>query len=183
MRVITLFIQEVVSQVAIHTQILESYLIRQQLLINIPQVLLILQERIQFRTRIQELQILVGHLQQRVRIFSEELLIQQVPVILSSGVSKLEDIKNACASVFDSYQVEFCYLFGSYAKGKATEVSDVDLLISTETTGLRFFEMTERLRKGLHKKVDVLDLKQLVNNEALIREVLREGVRIYRSDS
>ena len=77
----------------------------------------------------------------------------------------------------------FCYLFGSYAKGKATEVSDVDLLISTETTGLRFFEMTERLRKGLHKKVDVLDLKQLVNNEALIREVLREGVRIYRSDS
>ena len=99
------------------------------------------------------------------------------PLVAHSNARRL------CASVFDSYQVEFCYLFGSYAKGKATEVSDVDLLISTETTGLRFFEMTERLRKGLHKKVDVLDLKQLVNNEALIREVLREGVRIYRSDS
>jgi predicted nucleotidyltransferase len=77
------------------------------------------------------------------------------------------------------YHVEFCYLFGSYAKGKATEKSDVDLLVSTETTGLTFFEMTERLRESLHKKVDLLDLKQLINNENLLREVLKEGIKIY----
>ena len=95
------------------------------------------------------------------------------------GILTLEQIKTVCAEVFSSFQVEFCYLFGSYAKGKATESSDVDLLISTETTGLRFYELTETLREALHKKVDLLDLKQLPNNEELLREVLKEGVRIY----
>ena len=51
----------------------------------------------------------------------------------------------------------YCYLFGSYAKGKATEQSDVDLLISTKATGLRFYEIAERLRESLHKKVDLVE--------------------------
>ena len=95
------------------------------------------------------------------------------------GIHTLEQIKSICAEVFASFEVEFCYLFGSYAKGKATEASDVDLLVSTEITGLRFFELTESLRVALHKKVDLLDIKQLSNNEKLLREVLKEGIRIY----
>ena len=95
------------------------------------------------------------------------------------GILSIEDIKHICADVFALYHVEFCYLFGSYAKGKATENSDVDLLVSAETSGLAFFEMTERLRDSLHKKVDLLDLKQLSNNENLLREVLKEGMKIY----
>ena len=55
----------------------------------------------------------------------------------------------------------------------------MDLLISTETTGLRFYELTETLREALHKKVDLLDLKQLMKNEELLRTILRDGVRIY----
>lgn len=101
------------------------------------------------------------------------------PLDENHGILTLEQIKSICAEVFASYQVEFCYLFGSYAKGKATGASDVDLLIATETTGLRFYELTESLRVALHKKVDLLDLKQLSNNEELLREVLKEGVRIY----
>ena len=97
----------------------------------------------------------------------------------SHGILSIEEIKQKCADVFALYHVEFSYLFGSYAKGKATEKSDVDLLVSTERTGLTFFEMTERLRESLHKKVDLLDLKQLSNNENLLREVLKEGIKIY----
>lgn len=37
------------------------------------------------------------------------------------GILTIEQIKNICASVFKEYSVEYCYLFGSYAKGKATE--------------------------------------------------------------
>ena len=95
------------------------------------------------------------------------------------GILTIERITKTCKEILDAYQVEYCYLFGSYAKGKATERSDVDLLISTETTGLRFYEMTERLREGLHKRIDLLDAKQLVNNEKLIHEVLKEGIKIY----
>ncbi|MBQ4252920.1 MAG: nucleotidyltransferase domain-containing protein [Erysipelotrichaceae bacterium] len=97
----------------------------------------------------------------------------------SHGILAIDDIKNICAEVFAAYPVDFCYLFGSYAKGKAKEVSDVDLLVAADITGLRFYGMAELLREGLHKKVDLLDIKQLVNNEELIREVLKGGIKIY----
>ena len=95
------------------------------------------------------------------------------------GILTTEQIRMCCKEILDAYQVEYCYLFGSYAKGKATEQSDVDLLISTKETGLRFYEIAERLRECLHKKVDLLDVKQLVNNETLIDEMLKEGIKIY----
>ena len=48
------------------------------------------------------------------------------------GLLTIEDITRKCTKVFERYDVNFCYLFGSYAKGKETPVSDVDLLISTD---------------------------------------------------
>ena len=101
------------------------------------------------------------------------------PLDESHGILSLEDITRICADVFAAYPVDFCYLFGSYAKGKASEESDVDLLICSDITGLRFFELAERLRESLHKKVDLLDLKQLVGNEELLKEILKGGIRIY----
>ena len=95
------------------------------------------------------------------------------------GILTTEQIRMCCKEILDAYQVEYCYLFGSYAKGRATEQSDVDLLISTKETGLCFYEIAERLRESLHKKVDLLDVKQLVNNETLIDEMLKEGIKIY----
>ena len=95
------------------------------------------------------------------------------------GILTTEQIRMCCKEILDAYQVEYCYLFGSYAKGKATEQSDVDLLISTKEKGLRFYEIAERLRESLHKKVDLLDVKQLVNNETLIHEMLKDGIKVY----
>ena len=95
------------------------------------------------------------------------------------GILALEQIKEVCAQVFRQYDVEFCYLFGSYSRGEANEKSDVDFLISTSTTGLKFFGLVEELRESLKKKVDLLDLVQLTNNEKLIHEVLKDGIRIY----
>ena len=75
--------------------------------------------------------------------------------------------------------MKYCILFGSYARGSATEKSDVDILISTEITGLRFFGIAEKLRQELHKKVDLLDTEQLNNNKELLDDILKEGIRIY----
>lgn len=101
------------------------------------------------------------------------------PLDEEHGVLTIDEIRSACESVFEQYTVDFCYLFGSYAKGKARGGSDVDLVISTQVTGLRFYEIAERLREELHKKVDLLELKQLLKNEELLKEVLKEGIRIY----
>lgn len=95
------------------------------------------------------------------------------------GVLTLDQIKVICAEVFEEYKVEYGYLFGSYAKGNAKEISDVDLLVSIPTNGLQFFGLIETLREKLKKKVDVLDLGQLNNNMELVKEILRDGIKIY----
>ena len=95
------------------------------------------------------------------------------------GILTIEDLTKICNTVFSEYNISYCYLFGSYAKGRATETSDVDLLVSGEAEGLQFYGMVEALREALHKQVDVLTPAQLANNPALLNEILRDGVKIY----
>ena len=95
------------------------------------------------------------------------------------GLLTIDEIREGCSEILKDYPVQYCYLFGSYAKGKATAVSDIDLLISSGVTGLRFYELAERLREKLHKKIDLLDVKQLSENPDLIDGVLKEGIRVY----
>ena len=95
------------------------------------------------------------------------------------GVLLLDDIKLIVGNILAKYDVNFCYLFGSYAKGMATEISDVDLLIDTNLTGLNYFGLIEELRNSLNKKIDLLKINQLIDNEELLREILKYGVKIY----
>ena len=101
------------------------------------------------------------------------------PVDESHGVLGVEDIKRKCTQVFEKYDINFCYLFGSYAKHKAVPTSDVDLLISANIRGLKFYGLVEEIRNVLHKKVDVLDMNQLKDNLELTKEILKEGIKIY----
>ena len=95
------------------------------------------------------------------------------------GILTIDQIRKICGEIFKDYSVEYCYLFGSYAKGKATEKSDVDLLVAMPVDGLKFFELIEVLREQLKKKIDLLDIAQLENNPALVQEILRDGIKIY----
>lgn len=96
-----------------------------------------------------------------------------------NGILTIETIKEVCVNILSKYPVEYCYLFGSYAKGKATGESDVDLLVCTSVTGIEFFGLVEELREKLKKKVDVLDQKQIENNFDLTNEILKDGIKVY----
>lgn len=95
------------------------------------------------------------------------------------GLLTIEDIKEKCSVIFEEYPVHYCILFGSYAKGTAGEDSDVDLLISSEVKGLKYYGMVEKIRDILHKRVDILDVAQLKDNLELTNEILKDGIRIY----
>ena len=101
------------------------------------------------------------------------------PIDEEHGIIDIEYIRDKCQKVFEKYDVDFCYLFGSYAKNKATPTSDVDLLISAKVKGLKFYGLVEEVRTALHKKVDVLDVNQLNNNMELTQEILKDGIKIY----
>lgn len=95
------------------------------------------------------------------------------------GVLSLDRIRDVCLRVFKGRDIEYCYLFGSYAKGEAAPNSDIDLVVATPLTGMAFFELTEALREGLRKRVDVLGLEQLNGNPELFKEILKYGIKIY----
>ena len=98
------------------------------------------------------------------------------------GLLAIEFIKKELTKLFDDQYkgiVEFCYLFGSYAKGYADEKSDVDLCVSTSLTGFDFIGLSEDIRRVLHKKIDLIRFNTLGNNLELINEILKDGIKIY----
>ncbi len=95
------------------------------------------------------------------------------------GLLTVDEITRLCRETLAASPVTYAYLFGSYARGSATQTSDVDLLISGEVEGLQFYGLVEALREALHKQVDVLTPAQLVNNLSFLDEILRSGVKIY----
>ena len=111
-----------------------------------------------------------------------ELLNKHCEITEHKGLLSIDFIRNQLTSLFDTEykgEIDFCYLFGSYAKGKAKEESDVDLYVSSSLTGMRFVGLIERIRQTLHKKIDLLRSSELSNNIDLINEIMKEGIKIY----
>lgn len=111
----------------------------------------------------------------------EDILKECFEVAEDKGILSFDTIKKETGRVLGKYKgnIQFCYLFGSYAKGYAGEKSDVDLLISTSLTGLEFVGLIEELRQSLNKRVDLLRLSDLNNNIELINEIMKDGIKIY----
>ena len=97
----------------------------------------------------------------------------------ASLVLKIETIKEAVSNICSKYKVNACYLFGSYAKGKARSDSDVDLMIVSELEGIEYYQLLGDLENRLKKKVDLIRLETAIQNVKLMNEILKEGVKIY----
>ena len=96
----------------------------------------------------------------------------------SHGVLKLDHIKTTLIPILESHNISFCYLFGSYARGDASQTSDVDLLVDADITGFDYLSLVEEIRQALSKKIDLLRLCDLKLGNPIIVEILKEGMRI-----
>ena len=94
------------------------------------------------------------------------------------GILTIDKIKKLLLPILDKYSISYCYIFGSYARNEARANSDVDLLIDTDITGLKFYGLVEEMREALHKKVDLLRLQDLKNDNPIALEILKEGIKI-----
>ena len=107
-----------------------------------------------------------------------EDLIAKTKVDEEHGLLTIEKIKELITPILLKRNINYCYLFGSYAKKCARENSDVDLLVDTDITGLDFFNLVEELRDTLHKKVDLLRLSDLQSNNPIILDILKFGIKV-----
>lgn len=101
----------------------------------------------------------------------------------------VQEIQSRVMPVTKKYGIKAEFLFGSYAKGTATEDSDIDLLIDTSGTALRGLlslgALYNDLEAVLEKKIDLITIRSLeqrtqMPSEAAFREaVMKERVRLY----
>ena len=99
---------------------------------------------------------------------------------MNKSVYSLEYIKNKLSPVFLLYNVKSAVLFGSYAKGYATDKSDIDLLVDSSLKGLRFFALLEDVKKALgEKEVDMFDVTHIEAGSKIQNEINNTGVKIY----
>lgn len=104
-------------------------------------------------------------------------------------VYTVEQIAQRILPVAQKYELKAVYLFGSYARGTATEASDIDLLIDTSGTNIKSLLSLSAvycdLEDALHKSIDLITVSSLeqrpqMENDVRFRDtVLKERVNLY----
>ena len=80
------------------------------------------------------------------------------------------------------YKVKTIGLFGSFAKNKANEDSDVDILVQfSEDIGWEFVDLKQFLEENLEREVDLVTVEALKPElkEEILRDVIYQWVEIF----
>jgi predicted nucleotidyltransferase len=101
----------------------------------------------------------------------------------------LEQINELVEPIAKKYQLNALWVFGSYARGEATDESDVDFLIDDSDSKVLdwrgFIDMADEIEQLLNKKVDLLPLENLYGTmirthfSIFMNTVMQERVIIY----
>ncbi len=91
----------------------------------------------------------------------------------------LQDLQQKLVPVLEAHGVRKAVLFGSYAKGTATEKSDVDLLVDSGLHGLRFVGLLEEIREALDREIGLFDVAHIEPGSRIDLEIRRTGKVIY----
>ena len=93
----------------------------------------------------------------------------------------IEEIQNKLYPVFEKEGVLKAILFGSYAKGEATEESDIDIVASVdnEMSILNFCDIADKVINELGKNVDLLYADDIIPGGKIDIELKRNGVLLY----
>ena len=93
----------------------------------------------------------------------------------------IEEIIAKLTPIFEEKGVVKAILFGSYAKGDATEESDIDIAayVGDDMSILDFCEIADDVINELGKEVDFLYADDIVPGGKIDLAVKRDGVLLY----
>ena len=94
-------------------------------------------------------------------------------------VYTIDEIRRITAPIAAAYGIKSMCLFGSYARGEATEDSDVDLLIDRGSvrSGFVLGGLYADLRDGLRKELDLVTIQGA--DAAFLAQIRADEVLIY----
>lgn len=90
------------------------------------------------------------------------------------------EIDRAIRYLLSRYHAEYALLFGSYARGDATEDSDIDVVVfgGHQFNKTDIFAFAEDLREITGKNVDAFEIHEINEGTSFYETVMREGKRI-----
>lgn len=100
-----------------------------------------------------------------------------------------DDITEQIRPIFKKYKVQKAILFGSFARGRQSRKSDVDLIL-IQKTDEPYFKRFEGILSELYKKVQGRDIEvfiytpeelEHIRHRSFIKCALEEGKVIYES--
>lgn len=95
------------------------------------------------------------------------------------SVPTIADIQERITPVLTEFGVRKATLFGSIAKGTATENSDVDLVVDSGLQGFDFIDLGESVRIAVNRPVDIFDVTHIRTGSKVAEEIQKTGVAIY----
>ena len=105
-------------------------------------------------------------------------------------VYTLEQLREIIGPIAEKYRIPAVYVFGSYARGEATEGSDVDILIQNKGSAIKsLFDLGglyHDLNEALQKDLDIVEECALGQKDCqrtpwFAENIIKERVRIYGS--
>ena len=95
----------------------------------------------------------------------------------------IEEIKSYIIPVVEKYPIEKVILFGSYARGDASDTSDVDLVVESggKMRNSKIFTLGGDLLVALPVRVDVYDILEIKESSPLYNSIREDGIIIYEA--
>ena len=92
----------------------------------------------------------------------------------------LSTIEQAIRQLLSRYHAEYALLIGSYARGEATEESDIDVVVfgGTRFKKTDIFAFAEDLRALTGKDVDAFEICEVNVGSPFYEAIMKEGKRI-----
>ena len=99
-------------------------------------------------------------------------------MLMNNKVYSISEIKDIIHPIAHKYGVDAMYLFGSYAKGKATDESDLDFIMDKgDVVGLQYFSLLNKLENAFNCKVDLITTG--FSNKDFLNRIHNEEVLLY----
>jgi len=123
-------------------------------------------------------------LEGRNKVFSLKKTIEAKQYVYSvesqkiiAAVKRYPRLRNIIESIKKKSRIKLAVIFGSYAKGRATKDSDIDLYI--ETTDRKIKEEVSRIDSKLSIKIGKYDKKNILIKEIEKNHLIIKGIEEY----